>query len=65
MLCKLLVKKDSTMAAIIGIEALIEEVCNNASGVIVTANYNSPNQLVISGETKTIQQVCKKLTAWC
>lgn len=56
-------QQDSTMAAIIGIEAsLIEEVCNNASGVIVTANYNSPNQLVISGETKTIQQACKKLT---
>lgn len=56
-------QQDSTMAAIIGIEApLIEEVCNNANGVIVTANYNSPNQLVISGETKTIQQACKKLT---
>ena len=56
-------QQDSTMAAIIGIEApLIEEVCNNANGVIVTANYNSPNQLVISGETKTIQQACKKHT---
>jgi len=55
-------KQESTMAAIIGLEAhIIEEVCNNENGVVVIANYNSPNQLVISGETKAIQQACEKL----
>ena len=59
MACK---QQESTMAAIIGLDAnIIEEVCNNANGVVVTANYNSPNQLVISGETKAIQHTCEKL----
>ena len=55
-------QQDSTMAAIIGLEAhVIEEACENESGIVVTANYNSPNQLVISGETKAIEHTCEKL----
>jgi len=55
-------EQNSTMAAIIGLEPnTIEEVCQSQSGIVVTANYNSPSQLVISGETKAIQKTCEKL----
>jgi len=40
-----------SMAAIFGLEAnQVEEMCLNASGVVEPANYNSPGQLVVSGE---------------
>jgi len=56
-------QEDSTMAAIIGLESdKINEVCHNQSGVVVIANYNSPSQIVISGETKAVESSCKKLT---
>ena len=43
---------DSTMAAIIGLDAsIIEKYCQNAEGIVVPANYNSKTQIVISGET--------------
>ena len=47
-----------TMAAIIGLEEKkIESICStyNGIGVVTIANYNSPNQIVISGSTKAIQ----------
>ncbi|MEO5582672.1 MAG: ACP S-malonyltransferase [Saprospiraceae bacterium] len=54
-----------TMAAIIGMEdAVIENVCKEIEGIVVPANYNSPGQLVISGEHHAIDQaimVLKKL----
>lgn len=46
------VKNPSTMAAIIGLgDDKVEDVCRRASnvGVVVPANYNSPNQVVVSG----------------
>lgn len=53
----------STMAAIIGLEdQVIEEVCASINGVVVPANYNSPGQLVISGEVEAINAACAKLT---
>jgi len=56
--------KPSTMAAIIGLEdAVIEDICKETEGIVVPANYNSPGQLVISGEVKAIQAACEKLTA--
>ncbi|MGQ0562112.1 MAG: ACP S-malonyltransferase [Gemmatimonadota bacterium] len=48
-----------TMAAVLGMEAgALEQVCLDASaqgGVCVPANYNSPGQLVISGDVPTVQ----------
>jgi hypothetical protein len=48
------VKRPGAMAAILGeMSRPIEEVCLQASqeaGLVVTANYNCPGQLVISGE---------------
>lgn len=46
-----------TMAAIIGLNGdIIEDICNEASadGVVQIANFNSPGQIVISGELKAV-----------
>jgi [acyl-carrier-protein] S-malonyltransferase len=48
-----------TMAAIIGLEAeAVEEVVDesSASGIIVVANYNSPNQFTVSGEVEAVER---------
>ncbi len=54
--------KPSTMAAIIGLEnKIVEDACNQTSGIVVPANYNCPGQLVISGETEAINKACEIL----
>ena len=51
-----------TMAAILGLDfKTIEEVCETIDGVVVPANYNSPGQLVISGELEAVQKACDAL----
>jgi [acyl-carrier-protein] S-malonyltransferase len=55
-------KKPGTMAAIIGIESkLIEQLCSFEEGIVVIANYNCPGQIVISGEIKSVINLCEKL----
>ena len=55
----------STMAAIIGLpDDVIEKVCSEISkecNVVVPANYNSPGQVVISGNVEAIKEACAKL----
>lgn len=55
----------STMAAIIGLpDETIELVCAEISkdgNVVVPANYNSPGQVVISGNVEAIKEACAKL----
>lgn len=55
----------STMAAIIGLaDDVIEKVCSEISkegNVVVPANYNSPGQVVISGNVEAIKEACSKL----
>ena len=55
----------STMAAIIGLpDDVIEKVCSEISkegNVVVPANYNSPGQVVISGNVGAIKKACAKL----
>lgn len=55
----------STMAAIIGLpDETIEKVCSEISkenNVVVPANYNSPGQVVISGNVEAVKEVCAKL----
>lgn len=59
--CKI---KPSTMAAVLGLEdKIVENVCSNTTGVVVPANYNCPGQLVISGETSSVEKACEALTA--
>lgn len=55
----------STMAAIIGLpDEVIEKVCAEISSegnVVVPANYNSPGQVVISGNVEAVKNACTKL----
>ena len=53
----------STMAAIIGLpDEKVEEVCAATEGVVVCANYNTPGQIVISGEIDAVDRACATLT---
>jgi [acyl-carrier-protein] S-malonyltransferase len=52
-------KRPGAMAAILGLdEAKVEDACRQASseGVVVPANYNTPEQLVISGEVAAVER---------
>ncbi len=55
----------STMAAIIALpDETIEQICAEIStegNVVVPANYNSPGQVVISGNVEAIKEACAKL----
>ena len=57
----------STMAAIINLpDETIEKICEEISregGVVVPANYNSPGQVVISGEVEAVKEACSRLKA--
>lgn len=48
-----------SMAAIIGLDTLtLEQICTAVKGSAQIANYNSPGQVVVSGETDTIKECC-------
>ena len=53
-------ERPGTMAAILGLtDEKVEQVCldtSAAGGQCVAANYNSPNQVVISGDVPTVQK---------
>lgn len=56
-------EQPGTMAAIIGLDdEIVEEVCLNTDGIVVPANYNSPGQLVISGQVEAVKKACETLT---
>ena len=56
------IKYPGTMAAVIGLNVdLIESVCEKVGGIIKTANYNCPGQIVISGEKNSIESACEIL----
>jgi [acyl-carrier-protein] S-malonyltransferase len=54
------VVRPGTMAAILGdMKESVEEICERASGdagLVVAANYNSPGQVVISGEVAGVER---------
>jgi len=56
------IKHPGAMAAIIGLDnERIETVCSEVShysGLVVPANYNCPNQLVISGDKQAVEVAC-------
>lgn len=55
-------KVPGTMAAIINLpDETIEKVCSEIEGVVVPVNYNSPGQVVISGDVSAIDEACVKL----
>ncbi len=46
-----------TMAAILGTTSSpIEDICAEAGGTVVAANYNAPDQIVISGEVDAVER---------
>lgn len=52
--------KPSTMAAIIALpDEKVEELCAQAPGIVVAANYNCPGQIVISGEIEAVNAACE------
>jgi [acyl-carrier-protein] S-malonyltransferase len=56
--------QSSTMAAIIGMEdSQVEKVCKEIDEIVVAANYNSPDQIVISGSIPGIDAAVEKLSA--
>ncbi|MBO7546812.1 MAG: ACP S-malonyltransferase [Bacteroidales bacterium] len=51
-----------TMAAVIGLpNETVEEVCARVDGLVIPANYNSPGQVVISGEREAVAAACAAL----
>jgi [acyl-carrier-protein] S-malonyltransferase len=56
--------KPSTMAAVLNLDdKIVEEICDSIDGVVVSANYNCPGQLVISGSVKGIEIACEQMKA--
>ena len=52
----------STMAAVIRLDReIIERICAETEGIVVPANYNSPEQIVISGSEEAIDAACVKM----
>jgi [acyl-carrier-protein] S-malonyltransferase len=53
-------ERSGTMAALLGVaDDVVDQVCRDASGdhgVCVPANYNSPGQLVISGDVPAVER---------
>lgn len=59
-------RRPGTMAAIMGADdADVEEACENASeegeGVVQTANYNAPGQVVISGDAEAVERATARV----
>ncbi|MBN10205.1 MAG: [acyl-carrier-protein] S-malonyltransferase [Flavobacteriaceae bacterium] len=55
-------QSQGTMAAVLALaDEVVEEVCVNADGIVVAANYNCPGQLVISGEVPAVEAACEQL----
>ena len=55
-------KVPGAMAAVIGLDnETVERVCLSIDGVVVPANYNSPGQVVISGEKEAVATACSAL----
>ena len=56
-------EKDGTMAAVLGLDdAIVEKICNDwDSGIVVAANFNCKGQVVISGESNSINEISQKL----
>ena len=53
-------ERPGSMAAVIGLdEAAVEACLREAGGTVVVANYNSPSQLAISGDTDAVKKACE------
>ncbi len=56
--------RPGAMAAVMGLGAeQVKEICENTGGVVVLANFNSPLQMVISGEVAAVTAAGEDLKA--
>ena len=54
--------ENTGMAVVIGLyDVIVKDICKKIDGVVVPANYNTLNQVVISGEMKALNEACEKL----
>ncbi len=57
-------KNPSSMAAVLNLDSeIIDNICNEIDEIVIAANYNSPNQVVISGSDKGIEIAMEKMLA--
>lgn len=57
--------RPGTMAAVIGLDdAQVAAVCAETPGEVSAANFNSPEQVVISGETGAVREAMRIAVAW-
>ena len=53
-----------SMAAVLALDdETIEKICKETEGIVVAANYNCPGQVVISGQTSSVQAACESMKA--
>lgn len=49
-----------SMAAVIGLaDEAVEQICDGCGGIVIPANYNCDGQVVISGETESVEEACR------
>lgn len=49
------IERPGAMAAVIGLDdETVEAICRDAQGTVVAANYNSPGQIVVSGDRDAV-----------
>ena len=57
-------KENTGMAVVIGLyDVIVQDICKQVDGIVVPANYNALQQVVISGELKALDEACEKLEA--
>ena len=55
-------EQEGAMAAVVTTdEATVERICRDTEGIVVAANYNSPGQVVISGQVDAVKAACEAL----
>jgi len=53
---------NGTMAAVLKLDnETVERICEETPGIVIPANYNSPGQLVISGERPAVEEAAERL----
>jgi len=57
-------KNPGKMAAVLKLdEQTVREICDGIDGIVVPANFNSPGQIVISGEADAVDEACRAAKA--
>ncbi len=56
------VPEGGAMTAVMGMEGdAIAEICRQVNGIVSVANYNCPGQIVITGESKAVNEAAERL----